>query len=91
MTDDKDVTGALADPGHLFDQTNGVADGLGGDSDGTAAGDTASRAERADRDEDTGVATSYGDSRGDDAFPIGQQDAYAEDHGVSDQERDPNP
>jgi hypothetical protein len=36
------------DIGHVFDQTNGVIDGLEGDSDGTAASDDASRAERAD-------------------------------------------
>ena len=36
------------DIGHVFDQTNGVIDGLDGDSDGTAASDDASRAERAD-------------------------------------------
>lgn len=51
MTDDKDVTDPLADPGHLFDQTNGIAEGLEGDSDGTAASETASEAERADEDD----------------------------------------
>lgn len=79
MTDEKDIPGALADPGHLFDQTNGVADGLEGDSDGTAASDEASRAERAE-DVD-------GDSGG---FPIGQQDAFAEDHYGADRQQDPN-
>lgn len=42
---------ALADDpsiGHVFDQTNGVIDGLDGDSDGTADGDEHSSAERAD-------------------------------------------
>jgi hypothetical protein len=36
----------LDDPGHLFDQTNGLADGLNGDSDGTAESDDASAADR---------------------------------------------
>ena len=39
MTDDKDP---LADPGHLFDQTNGVVEGLDGDADGTAGSDAGS-------------------------------------------------
>ena len=39
--------GAVAEP---FDQTNGLADGLDGDSDETAASDTASGAERDDGD-----------------------------------------
>lgn len=34
------------DPGHVFDQTNGMADGLDGDSDGTAESDELSAAER---------------------------------------------
>jgi hypothetical protein len=34
--------------GHVFDQTNGLADGLSGDSDGTADSDTASAGERGD-------------------------------------------
>ena len=37
---------ALSDPGHLFDQTNGVAEGLDGDADGTAGSDAASGADR---------------------------------------------
>ena len=48
MSDEKDP---LADPGRPFDQTNGLADGLEGDSDGTAASDDASEAERVDRDQ----------------------------------------
>jgi hypothetical protein len=40
----------LDDPGHLFDQTNGLADGLNGDSDGTAEADEASAADRNDTD-----------------------------------------
>lgn len=48
MSDEKDP---LADPGHLFDQTNGLADGLGGDSDGTAGAENASEADR-DIDDD---------------------------------------
>ncbi|KQO63763.1 hypothetical protein [Curtobacterium sp. Leaf261] len=46
-------TDSLADldsPGHLFDQTNGLADGLSGDSDGTAESDVTSDAERGDTD-----------------------------------------
>jgi hypothetical protein len=39
--------GAVAEP---FDQTNGMAGGLDGDSDETAASDTASGAERDDGD-----------------------------------------
>jgi hypothetical protein len=39
--------GAVAEP---FDQTNGVVGGLDGDSDETAASDTASGAERVDGD-----------------------------------------
>jgi hypothetical protein len=34
--------------GHVFDQTNGLADGLDGDSDGTADSDAKSDAERGD-------------------------------------------
>jgi hypothetical protein len=34
--------------GHVFDQTNGVIDGLEGDSDGSAEGDEHSAAERGD-------------------------------------------
>ena len=46
--------GSLADlndeaAGHVFDQTNGLADGLTGDSDGTADSDVASDAERGDQ------------------------------------------
>ncbi|GAA3341311.1 hypothetical protein GCM10017714_24790 [Curtobacterium pusillum] len=46
--------GSLADlndetAGHAFDQTNGMADGLAGDSDGTADSDATSVAERDDR------------------------------------------
>ena len=37
-----------------FDQTNGLADGLQGDSDGTAVGEDHSAAER-DEDDGTGV------------------------------------
>ncbi|MFZ7087229.1 hypothetical protein [Curtobacterium sp. RRHDQ10] len=52
---DRDAAGtdSLADldsPGHLFDQTNGLADGLNGDSDGTAESDVTSDAERGDSD-----------------------------------------
>lgn len=46
MSDEHKQTDALADPGHLFDQTNGVAEGLEGDSDGTADSDLASRSDR---------------------------------------------
>ena len=63
MSDDKDP---LADPGHLFDQTNGMADGLEGDSDGTAESDEASAADRADeRDQDpvSGVLSDREDDR----------------------------
>ncbi|MGT2425425.1 hypothetical protein [Amnibacterium kyonggiense] len=35
--------------GHVFDQTNGVIDGLDGDSDGTAESDELSAADRADQ------------------------------------------
>jgi hypothetical protein len=47
-------SGSLADLndesiGHTFDQTNGLADGLNGDSDGTADSDAASDAERGDQ------------------------------------------
>lgn len=46
--------GSLADLndesiGRPFDQTNGLADGLAGDSDGTADSDVASDAERGDQ------------------------------------------
>ncbi|PZE86900.1 hypothetical protein [Curtobacterium sp. MCBD17_032] len=34
--------------GHVFDQTNGLADGLTGDSDGVAGDDDASDADRGD-------------------------------------------
>ncbi|WP_375386994.1 hypothetical protein [uncultured Amnibacterium sp.] len=57
---------ALDDDGsiaHVFDQTNGVIDGLEGESDGEASGDEESLGDR---------------SRG--AVPIGQQDAFEEDH-----------
>lgn len=40
--------------GHVFDQTNGVIDGIDGDSDGTADSDAASAAQR--REEPRGVA-----------------------------------
>jgi hypothetical protein len=36
--------------GHVFDQTNGIVEGLDGDSDGSAEGDELSSAERADED-----------------------------------------
>jgi len=36
--------------GHVFDQTNGVVEGLEGDSDGTADSDELSRSERGDAD-----------------------------------------
>ncbi|GAA2750253.1 hypothetical protein [Amnibacterium kyonggiense] len=36
--------------GHVFDQTNGVVEGIDGDSDGTAESDERSAAERADED-----------------------------------------
>lgn len=36
---------------HPFDQTNGLADDIEGDSDGTAQSDTRSEAERTDEDE----------------------------------------
>lgn len=36
----------LDDPGHVFDQTNGMVDALDGDSDGLAGGDEHSAAER---------------------------------------------
>lgn len=35
-----------ADAGHVFDQTNGLADGLEGESDGSAAGEERSAADR---------------------------------------------
>ena len=50
----REDNGSLADLndesiGHAFDQTNGLADGLTGDSDGTADSDVASDAERGDQ------------------------------------------
>ena len=62
------------DAGHVFDQTNGLAEGLEGDSDGTAEGDEVSDGERDGR-----------------VNPIGQQDAFTEDHYGADEGRDPNP
>lgn len=53
MTDEKDP---LAEPGHLFDQTNGMADGLSGDSDGTAGAEEQSAADRED-EADTAAGT----------------------------------
>lgn len=52
MSDEHDPKDALADPGHLFDQTNGVVEGLDGDATGTAGSDTASEADR-ELDDDT--------------------------------------
>ena len=48
---DRDGLASLAGDdsiGHVFDQTNGVIDGLEGDSDGSAEGDEYSAAERGD-------------------------------------------
>jgi hypothetical protein len=59
-TEDQQVSSdSLADldtPGHVFDQTNGLADGLEGDSDGTAESDVASDAERGGDGTSTGIA-----------------------------------
>ncbi|MFF1832150.1 SRPBCC family protein [Paenarthrobacter sp. NPDC058040] len=46
---------------HPFDQTNGLADEFEGDSDGTAASDTHSEAERSDEDE-SGAGVTDGDT-----------------------------
>ncbi len=46
MSDERNDSDPLADPGHLFDQTNGVVEGLDGDADGTAGSDTSSTADR---------------------------------------------
>ncbi|MFD1721966.1 hypothetical protein [Amnibacterium endophyticum] len=53
-TDEEPASGSngIEDPGHVFDQTNGMADGLDGDSDGTAESDELSAAER-DREDPT--------------------------------------
>ncbi len=61
---------------HVFDQTNGVLDGVEGESDGTAAGDEASAADRDGRIEPN---------------PVGQQDAWRDDHYGADDGRDRNP
>lgn len=42
------------DAGHVFDQTNGLADGLEGESDGSAAGDELSDADRGREDGSVG-------------------------------------
>lgn len=60
MSDEKDP---LADPGHLFDQTNGVVEGLGGDADGTAGSDAASEADR-EVDDDTDALADGGAATG---------------------------
>jgi hypothetical protein len=52
-------------PAEGFDPTNGLVDGLQGDSDGTADGDTSSAAERRD-DDDVQAA----DQRGDVEIPL---------------------
>ena len=46
-----DTTDSGASLGEPFDQTNQVVEGLEGDSDGTAASDTKSEAERGDADD----------------------------------------
>lgn len=62
--------------GHVFDQTNGVVEGLEGESDGTAEGD-----------ED-----SAGDRRGlNEPNPVGQQDAFKDDHYGAEDGTDRNP
>ena len=52
----RDGLAALADDddsiGHVFDQTNGVIEGVEGDSDGTAESDVRSAAERGDENPD---------------------------------------
>ena len=62
--------------GHVFDQTNGVIDGIDGDSDGTAAADEESTADRHGLNEPN---------------PVGQQDAFHDDHYGATDGRDPNP
>lgn len=52
-TDDRDRAAARMQPdddsiSHVFDQTNGMIDGVDGDSDGTAQSDVLSDAERTD-------------------------------------------
>lgn len=51
-----------------FDQTNGVVGGLDGDSDGTAASD---RGSAADRDDDDGTITDTDDVPGQGAMDAG--------------------
>lgn len=62
--------------GHVFDQTNGVIDGLDGDSDGTELSDEESAADREGLNEPN---------------PVGQQDAWHDDHYGESDGRDPNP
>ena len=64
--------GTVAEP---FDQTNGVAQGLDGDSDETAASDTASGAERDDGDRAgiTGTDDVAGQGAMDAGFIVGRQ------------------
>ena len=60
-----------------FDQTNGVIEGLEGESNGTAAGEEASAGER-----DTGEV---------DAVPTGTSDDLPAEHTADDGLRDSNP
>ncbi len=65
--------GAVAEP---FDQTNGVAQGLDGDSDETAASDTASVAERDEGDDGAGISDTddvAGQGAMDAGFIVGRQ------------------
>lgn len=57
---------------HPFDQTNGLADDLDGDSDGTAESDTRSEAERTDDDE-SGAGVLDGDTSEDATGPEGRK------------------
>ena len=53
----------MSDPGAGFDQTNGMADGLEGESDGSAAGDESSAADRAEENPDLGDEALVEDDR----------------------------
>ncbi|MFJ4286793.1 hypothetical protein ACIPY0_14235 [Paenarthrobacter nicotinovorans] len=61
---------------HPFDQTNGLADDLEGDSDGTAESDTRSEAERSDEDE-SGAGVFEGDTSEDATGPEGRREPGA--------------
>lgn len=50
------------DPGHVFDQTNGMIDRLEGDSDGSAEGDVLSAEDRAEEDPMFADAAVHGES-----------------------------